>query len=160
MISNESTFAAHLFSYDPATGAILKGGKRRDAGGGNRYRRVCHDSNRVLAHRLAWRIQTGEWPEHEVDHRNLDKHDNAWSNLRAATSAQNKCNNPALASSKTGERGVFFDAANERWCISLQFAGARFKRYCSSKISAILAARLIRRVLHGEFSHQTANLVS
>ena len=45
-----------------------------------------------LAHRLAWFYVHGEWPEAEIDHRNGVRTDNRLSNLRLATSTQNKQN--------------------------------------------------------------------
>ena len=44
------------------------------------------------AHRLAWFHQTGKWPDLEIDHKDRNKKNNRWSNLRLATSLQNKAN--------------------------------------------------------------------
>lgn len=37
---------------------------------------------------VIWFMQTGEWPRHEVDHRNRIPGDNRWANLRAATRSE------------------------------------------------------------------------
>jgi hypothetical protein len=47
---------------------------------------------RYYAHRLAWFIMTGKAPVAFIDHKNLDKLDNRWINLREATRAQNTQN--------------------------------------------------------------------
>lgn len=147
----ESRFKTDGFEYRSNTGEIWKDGARRDYRDGL-YRSVCNGGIRVLAHRLAWRLQTGQWPENLVDHRNLNKQDNCFDNLRDATRSENEFNKPANKNGLSGERGVYFDSCLCRWKIGITANGNRFVAYASHKISAILAARLIRRELHGDFA--------
>ena len=56
------------------------------------YREIEIDGVTYQAHRLAWLHVTGEWPDAEIDHRDLDRGNNSWENLRAATSSQNHAN--------------------------------------------------------------------
>jgi hypothetical protein len=44
------------------------------------------------ASNLAWFWMTGEWPAVGVDHKNRNKHDDRWNNLRLATYSQNNTN--------------------------------------------------------------------
>ncbi len=59
-----------------------------------------------LAHRLAWLHVNGEWPNGEIDHRNLNKLDNRIDNLRVATNQGNSANRRALRNNRLGVKGV------------------------------------------------------
>lgn len=64
------------------------------AGGlnGEGYWEIKFRGRSYKAHRVAWLIMTGEWPPQQIDHRNLDRGDNRWRNLRLATKSQNTAN--------------------------------------------------------------------
>ncbi len=59
-----------------------------------------------LAHRLIWFYMTGAWPKGQIDHRDLNKTNNAWSNLREAAAHQNCSNRKVRADSGSGLKGV------------------------------------------------------
>ena len=65
------------------------------------------DGKIYYANVLAWFYMTGSWPEHEVDHRDLDRSNNRWSNLRHATRSQNQGNVGPQSNNKLGIKGVF-----------------------------------------------------
>lgn len=50
-----------------------------------------------LAHRLAWLLSYGEWPEFTIDHVNHQPHDNRLANLRDVPHAANARNHPSAA---------------------------------------------------------------
>ena len=58
------------------------------------------------AHRIAWLMTHGYWPEHGLDHINRDKKDNRMINLRVATPMCNMRNSNLRATSRTGVKGV------------------------------------------------------
>lgn len=105
-----------LFGYDPGTGLfirrVFRGGELAGsiAGGFDRhgYRRITVDYRKIRANRLAWFWMTGEWPEEEIDHRDLDRDNNRFENLRKATYAQNKANRRVQRNNNTGRKGVGF----------------------------------------------------
>jgi hypothetical protein len=91
-----------LFNYDCETGEIrwaakvprsktkigdIAGSVMRDG-----YRRVIVHGKFVLAHRLAWLMYYGKFPENEIDHINRNRADNRICNLREATRSQNCMN--------------------------------------------------------------------
>lgn len=81
-------------SYDPKTNRIIIGVQRDSK----------HRTYR--AHRVAWLLMTGEWPEREIDHADTNAANNKWSNLRLATRGQNQCNLPVSTRNRLGLKGV------------------------------------------------------
>lgn len=70
------------------------------------YRRTCIDKRKYMDHVLAWFYMTGEWPTHQVDHRNRDSLDNTWDNLRESTHSFNNFNKAVYKNNRLGIRGV------------------------------------------------------
>jgi hypothetical protein len=136
--------------YNPATGQFTRDGERCDwVSDGAAW--VYWDGRRTSAHRAAWFSMHGEWPS-EIDHVNRDQRDNRSCNLRRSTRQQNNFNRSKFSTNKSGEKGVLFDRANNRWQVRVFARPIKFYANATSKISAILAARLVRRELHGEFA--------
>ena len=153
-MKRELIFPVHLFRYDKTTGVITKNGKPVGTPNGQGYLTVQANKVRVLCHRLGWRLATGEWPSDQIDHINRNRSDNRICNLRQASNAENMRNKSNQRNCKSGERGVYYDAATCRWRVSINDFNRRCYFYASHRLSAILAARLIRRTLHGEFAYQ------
>ncbi|MET4187584.1 hypothetical protein ABIB86_000467 [Bradyrhizobium sp. JR1.7] len=102
-----------VLSYDAETGEwrwiFLRGRVVDRAAGGpdsDGYLRVKIAGIHYRLNRLAVFYMTGEWPDGEVDHRDLDRTNNKWVNLRAATKTQNEGNKKARIDSLTGVKGV------------------------------------------------------
>lgn len=72
------------------------------------YVHVAVNDRLYKAHRLAWLWMTGEWPESEIDHKNMVRSDNRFANLRDANKAQNRMNQRVRQDSGTGIKGVRF----------------------------------------------------
>lgn len=96
--------AAELLSYEPETGRLVwlaNTGKKAvnqvgaSAGSKNAksgYVVVSIFGKRYQAHRLAWALMTGSWPDGEVDHIDGNRANNRWSNLRAVSRSVNAQN--------------------------------------------------------------------
>lgn len=111
-----------LLSYDPLMGVFLwlvdRGGKRAGDVAGCRKRTyivISVDDVVYRAHHLAWFYMTGRWPDPFVDHRDLNKHNNIWTNLREATKSQNMANVGLIKSNASGLKGVSRYRAGESY---------------------------------------------
>ena len=82
-------------------------GKRISNIGSGGYIRVNINNKKFLAHRLIWRMMTGNTPS-QIDHVNGDKTDNRWCNLREVSQAENTKNSSIRSDNTTGVTGVSF----------------------------------------------------
>ena len=106
---------AACLSYDPDTGclthkcaarsrALGSVAGRRDTRG---YLRVRILGKEPKAHRLAWLLHYGVWPEGEIDHINVNPADNRIANLRCVDAYGNSQNRRrAQRNNRTGLLGV------------------------------------------------------
>lgn len=67
------------------------------------------------AHRLAWLYVTGELPSVQIDHRNTDRGDNSWTNLRKASPSQNAANAKPRTDGSSGVKGVSWERRRNKW---------------------------------------------
>lgn len=103
-----------LLHYDPETGVWtrIKSAGRYPVGSivgcvqKHGYHTIKVDKKLYLAHRLVYFYMCGEWPQSEIDHRDLDKTNNKWSNLRCSTRPLNLANQAVRKTNKLGIKGV------------------------------------------------------
>lgn len=105
------------------------------------------------AHRVIWAIVHGEWPPHDVDHINMDSHDNRIENLRLATRTQNKYNTTKQRDNTSGFKGVDFSQDKGKWRARISVAGkVRWLGYFHDAEMAGLAYAEAAERFHGEFA--------
>lgn len=76
------------------------------------------------AHRVAWAIVTGDWPDNEIDHINGDRTDNRMNNLRAATRAENARNSGIRSDNTSGHKGVRWINTRRKWGARIRISGS------------------------------------
>lgn len=123
-----------LLYYDAETGLFTRkvgrSGPNARAGdiagcdNGQGYVRIYVDGVPYKAHRLAWFYMTGEWVD-EVDHRDTDRSNNRWDNLREATRSQNRTNCAAYRNNTSGYKGVSFYKRTGKWKAQIQKEGRK-----------------------------------
>lgn len=122
-----------LLRYDPDTGLfhclVRRVGSQAKVGdvvgsvGVGGYIVIRMDNAYYYGHRLARLYMTGEWPPRHVDHINMCRADNRWSNLRDATPSQNHANTRASRSGTSGFKGV--SACRDKWQAHIRIDGRK-----------------------------------
>jgi hypothetical protein len=105
----------------------------------NGHRRGIYDGQHIYAHRIIWKLKTGEEPP-EIDHINGNPADNRWKNLRAANRTINNRNSPRRSDNASGVTGVC--ARGERWIAQIMAYGqVRHLGVYATKEEAIAARK-------------------
>lgn len=157
------TEVAALLSYDgedgtlrwiSPTGGMLPGDLAGTTGYAG-YRLVVIAGWRVAAHRIAWAIQTGEWPpdDMDVDHKDRDKGNNRWANLRLASRSQNNMNQGRRSNNRSGSKGVCQRSDTGRWLAYISAHGKTVRLGSfATKAEAIAARRAAEPIYHEQFA--------
>jgi hypothetical protein len=126
-----------VLHYEPTTGVftwLVYRGRKAKAGfvagttGAQGYRQIIVDGAHYKANCLAWLYMTGKWPTGDVDHRDTDRLNDKWGNLRKATRSQNAANRKRHHNNSSGFKGVHFrkDRASRPWAASI---GVNYHRH-------------------------------
>jgi hypothetical protein len=109
------------------------------------YVRIKIDQEVFLAHRLAWFVVQGVWPELEIDHVDGDPLNNRISNLRECTRSQNCKNVRSL--------GASYDPERRKWMarICVDYKHKNLGRY-DTRAEAVAVAKAARDHYFGGFS--------
>lgn len=98
--------------------------------GAGGYRVVFLRGHLRPEHRVAWCFMTGVFPAGLLDHKNRDRADNRFANLREATPSQNATNARTPRHNTSGFRGVSRDGKSGRWRAEIKHRDIR--RYLGS----------------------------
>jgi hypothetical protein len=146
--------------YDPVVGVFVHKTKRGAKLGGfagnqlkNKYMATTIDGKKYLCHRLAWLYMTGEWPKGHVDHKNGNRRDNSFNNLRDVDRSEQMFNTRLRKSNRNGYKGVTFHKLRGTYNAAIQYRGVRY--HCGVHVTPELAAEAydeMARELFGEFA--------
>jgi hypothetical protein len=150
-----------ILEYNPGTGEFFwkvnrtAGVYAGDVAGSiykNGYRYIQIDGLDYRAGRLAWFFVTGEDPLDFVDHRNGDRDDNRFENLRLANNSQNQAN-ATWSTNTSGFKGVAWQPSRKKWIAMITVDGVakNLGRY-TSIVDAAKAYRQAAIDAWGEFA--------
>ena len=146
--------------YDPDTGEWTWRSPRKKIRVGQRagsvrpdgYRHIGLCGARYLEHVLAVFYMTGSWPVAEVDHRDLNRSNGRWNNLRQSDYSQNKMNRHVRSDSVSGVKGVAKHQKGYRARITA-YGSVHDLGVHATPEAASSAYSAAAQKLHGEFSN-------
>lgn len=116
------------------------------------YLRMHVDGKLYYLHRLIWLYVTGVWPTNRIDHKDLNKANNRWKNLREATHGQNTMNRVVRSNSRSGYKGVTWTSHVRMYRVRIMSCGKRVEvGYFPTIAEAHAAYCAIAKKLHGKF---------
>ncbi|WP_368897741.1 HNH endonuclease, partial [Morganella morganii] len=152
----------NVLSYSPTTGEFawkvdmtnrVKAGMAAGTVDAFGYVRIVLRNKNYKAHRLAWAVMFGEFPELDIDHINGNKSDNRISNLRLATHQENMRNRKMPKTNTSGVKGVYWDREKKKWRAGLRFDGkSKNLGYFTDLSVAARAVCKAREELHKNFA--------
>lgn len=95
----------------------------------------------LRAHRVAWAIYYGDWPEGHIDHINHDRTDNRITNLRLVDRSMNMRNQKMPCVNTTGVIGVSWIADRNKWRAQIYCGGSSTHLGYFNEIEEAKAAR-------------------
>jgi hypothetical protein len=122
------------------------------------YRFVRLDRRLLLAHRIAWALHYGAWPEGDIDHQNMNKSDNRIINLRLAPRSSNNANSSSR-SHKGLPKGCYQLKGRQRWYSQIKVSNnvKRLGTFTTAE-EAAAAFRREHAQVHGDFSRCEARV--
>jgi hypothetical protein len=104
----------------------------------NKYLRGAINGSTFYAHRVAWALHHGHWPEHDIDHINGVRNDNRIENLRSVSRKNNMQNREMSSNNTSGFMGVSYSRRHKLWCAKI---GDHHIGWFSDKDSAVEARK-------------------
>ncbi|WP_306127946.1 HNH endonuclease signature motif containing protein [Roseovarius sp. MMSF_3350] len=105
------------------------------------YRYGTINGGKFFAHRVAYAIYHGKWPENHTDHINGDPSDNRIANLRDVSQSGNMRNSRKQSNNSSGHTGVYWFARDKKWRALGYVSGRQIYLGLFDSIEDAIAAR-------------------
>lgn len=116
------------------------------------YWKITLGNTSWLAHRLAFLYMTGKIPD-LIDHKDQDKSNTKWDNLRIATVSQNQANAKLRVDNTSGYKNVTWHKQRNKWKVEVCKDGKlHYGGLFTELDKAVNKANNLRRELFGEFA--------
>lgn len=108
----------------------------------------------MSAHRVIWAMQTGAWPENQIDHIDRNPSNNRFENLRLATAGQNMANTSSRKGSTSKYLGVSWCKKNQKWRSRICKNGVySYLGNYKCEVKAAKAYDQAAKEIHGKFAN-------
>lgn len=106
------------------------------------------------AHVIIWVMTSNRWPDPhiEIDHKNENKLENNFNNLRESTKSQNSSNIQLKRNNTSGYKGVCWSKRKRKWFMQIKANGVYKTSYHKDIIEAAKAYNVAAMALHGPFA--------
>lgn len=148
-LSEIDTFREYI-DYNPDTGEFIwkkRASQRaiigRKAGCLNNqgYLAIMLKGKTMQAHRIAFALMTGKWPDYQIDHINGDRSDNRWANLREANWLINSKNRKTPITNTSGVMGLQWNRKINKWMAKITNKGKQYHLGCFENKQDAIKAR-------------------
>jgi HNH endonuclease len=151
-----------LLRYEPETGKLywLDNGYNYCSGEAgcfdNGYIKIRINGVNYRAHRIAYLLEMGNWPEDILDHHDQDGANNKWKNLRLANHSLNRANISIHSNNTSGIRGVRWREDQQRYISKIAVNGKHIHLGSFKDLEPAVRARLEgEKQYFGEFAHNS-----
>jgi hypothetical protein len=162
-----------LVEYDPETGKLTwkpragnprfnnrLAGKPAFAQPSDGYLTGHINRKNYKAHRIAWAVAYGEWPNGDLDHINGDRSDNRIENLRVVDVAENARNLRLSRLNTSGVTGVSWFARDSKWWAKITVSRRVIHLGFFNNLSDAAAARRAAELAYGFHENHGRRILS
>lgn len=150
-----------VLKYNPDTGIFTWAASSRLVVAGeqagwydNGYLRIRIKDTAYRAHRLAFIYMLGREPIGHIDHKDTDRGNNRWDNLREDAERVNHWNRSMQANNTSGVKGVHWDKRKNKYIAQIQVKGRKKQVGAFSSLDdATKAIISYRKLVHGDFAN-------
>lgn len=121
---NSGVFRWNVDRYARKVKGSVAGWVSKTKGHKTSYVNLRIDGVVCKAHRIAWLMHYGEWPEY-IDHIDGDGTNNRISNLRSVSMSENMKNKPLQENNTSGVSGVTYIKSRKKWLARISNNGER-----------------------------------
>ncbi len=112
------------------------------------YKYISVFKRRLLVHRVAWAIATGEWP-YILDHIDGDPTNNRITNLKAGSQVENMRNARMWKHNRSGVTGVCMETRTGRWLARIKVRGKQIHLLSTDSFDDAVEARRAAEAEYG-----------